>query len=54
MSLVEHHLNLVRELDWVIDIGATGGKIVGVGTPEEVAKAPRSHTDYFLKLEMGL
>ncbi|WP_282942617.1 excinuclease ABC subunit UvrA [Paenibacillus sp. RC67] len=51
--VVEHSLELIRECDWVIDIGpeggAAGGKLVAVGTPERVAEIPASYTGKFLK-----
>ncbi len=46
--VVEHHLDVIRSADWVIDLGpeggAAGGEIVATGTPEEVARVARSHT----------
>jgi excinuclease ABC subunit A len=46
--VIEHHLDVIRSADWVIDLGpeggAAGGEIVAAGTPEDVARAPRSHT----------
>jgi excinuclease ABC subunit A len=46
--VIEHHLDVVRHADHVIDLGpeggAEGGEIVATGTPEEVALVPRSHT----------
>jgi excinuclease ABC subunit A len=46
--VVEHNLDVVRASDWIVDLGpeggARGGKIVAQGTPEEVAKNPRSFT----------
>ncbi|MFC7679844.1 excinuclease ABC subunit UvrA [Paenibacillus sp. GCM10028914] len=51
--VVEHSLELIRESDWVIDIGpeggAAGGQLVAVGTPEQVADVTESHTGKFLK-----
>ncbi|MGE7835201.1 excinuclease ABC subunit UvrA [Viridibacillus arvi] len=51
--VVEHSLELIRESDWVIDIGpeggSSGGKLVAEGTPEQVAEVPTSHTGKFLK-----
>ncbi|MEY9093912.1 excinuclease ABC subunit UvrA [Paenibacillus sp. RC84] len=50
---VEHSLELIRESDWVIDIGpeggAAGGQLVAQGTPEQVADVPASYTGMFLK-----
>lgn len=51
--VVEHSLELIRESDWVIDIGpeggAAGGKLVAEGTPERVAEVAESYTGMFLK-----
>ncbi|WP_438348132.1 excinuclease ABC subunit UvrA [Paenibacillus sp. FA6] len=51
--VVEHSLELIRESDWVIDIGpeggAAGGKLVAEGTPEQVAEVSASYTGMFLK-----
>ena len=51
--LVEHHLDLVAEADYIIDVGPEagyrGGQIVATGTPEEVAKNKESRTAPFLK-----
>ena len=51
--VIEHNLEVVKTADWVIDLGPEGGdgggEIVAAGTPEAVAKAPRSHTGSFLR-----
>lgn len=51
--VVEHSLELIRESDWVIDIGpeggVVGGKLVAEGTPEQVAEVRESYTGMFLK-----
>ncbi|WP_375102594.1 excinuclease ABC subunit UvrA [Paenibacillus sp. RS8] len=51
--VVEHSLELIRESDWVIDIGpeggTVGGKLVAEGTPEQVAEVLESYTGMFLK-----
>jgi excinuclease ABC subunit A len=51
--VIEHNLEVIKTADWVIDLGPEGGdgggEIVGVGTPEDIAANPRSHTGAFLK-----
>ncbi|MGE0859149.1 MAG: excinuclease ABC subunit UvrA [Gammaproteobacteria bacterium] len=50
--VIEHNLDVIKTADWVIDLGPEGGtgggEILAVGTPEEVAANPRSHTGRFL------
>ena len=51
--VVEHNMDVIRNAEWVIDLGPEGGerggRIVAEGTPGEVAQNPRSHTGGFLK-----
>ncbi|MBQ4144945.1 MAG: excinuclease ABC subunit UvrA [Thermoguttaceae bacterium] len=51
--VIEHNLDVLASADWIIDLGpeggSGGGKIVTVGTPEEVAEMPKSRTGIFLK-----
>jgi excinuclease ABC subunit A len=51
--LIEHHLDVIKTADHVIDLGPegghAGGEVVVAGTPEDVAACPRSHTGHFLK-----
>ena len=46
--VIEHHLDVVKSADWIIDLGPEGGEkggqIVAAGSPEEVARNRRSHT----------
>ncbi len=51
--VVEHNLDVIRQVDWVIDLGPDagdqGGQIVVTGTPETVAAHPSSHTGHHLR-----
>jgi excinuclease ABC subunit A len=51
--VIEHHLDVVKSADWVIDLGpeggGRGGKLVAEGTPEQVAKCKASYTGKYLK-----
>ncbi|MEP4808496.1 MAG: excinuclease ABC subunit UvrA, partial [Luteolibacter sp.] len=51
--VIEHHMAVAAEADWILDIGPeageNGGKIVSQGTPEKVAKSKTSRTAPFLK-----
>ncbi len=51
--VVEHHLDVIRSADWVIDIGPeagnAGGRVVVAGTPEGVAACAASHTGHHLR-----
>ena len=51
--VIEHNLDVIKTADWIIDMGpeggAGGGRVVGTGTPEEVAANPDSHTGRYLK-----
>ncbi len=51
--VIEHHLDVIKTADWVIDLGpeggAAGGDIVAVGTPEEVVQCEASHTGRWLR-----
>ncbi len=50
--VIEHNLDVIKSADLVIDLGPEGGdrggRLVAVGTPEQIAKAKRSHTGRFL------
>jgi len=50
--VIEHHMDVVKCADYVIDLGPegghAGGEVIALGTPEEVAANPRSHTGRFL------
>jgi excinuclease ABC subunit A len=50
--VIEHNLDVIKNADWVIDMGPEGGSggglVIAEGTPEEVARIPESHTGRFL------
>jgi len=50
--LIEHNLDVIKQCDWIVDLGpeggARGGHLVVMGTPEMVAAHPTSHTGRFL------
>src|SRR6476659_10164487 len=51
--LIEHHLDVIKTADYVIDLGPdgghAGGEVVVTGSPEEVAACAKSHTGRFLR-----
>jgi excinuclease ABC subunit A len=55
--VIEHHLDVIKTADWVIDLGPEGGKhggrVVAQGTPEQVAGCPGSYTGQFLRHVLG-
>ncbi|MFF2888583.1 excinuclease ABC subunit UvrA [Paenibacillus sp. NPDC057967] len=55
--VIEHHLDLIKVADYVIDMGpdggSNGGQVVAMGTPEEVARVERSLTGKFLARSLG-
>jgi len=53
MVVIEHNLDVIKNADWLIDMGPdggnAGGQIVAEGTPEKVAKVAKSYTGQYLK-----
>ena len=51
--VIEHNLDVIKTVDWIIDMGPEGGdgggEIMFVGTPEDIIKDKKSHTGKFLK-----
>ncbi len=51
--VIEHHLDVIKSADWLLDLGPeggdAGGRLVAEGTPERVAKARQSHTGAALR-----
>ncbi|MBM3162448.1 MAG: excinuclease ABC subunit UvrA [Chlorobi bacterium] len=54
--IIEHNLDIIKNSDWIIDLGPEGGngggKLIAEGTPADIAKLEHSHTGRFLKIEM--
>ncbi|WP_250443565.1 excinuclease ABC subunit UvrA [Actinotalea sp. C106] len=50
--VIEHNLDVIKNADWVVDMGPEGGSggglVVAEGTPEQIAASPESHTGRFL------
>jgi excinuclease ABC subunit A len=50
--IIEHHLDVIKQADWIIDLGPEGGegggRIVAQGPPEQVARAKKSYTGQVL------
>ena len=55
--IIEHNLDIVKNSDWIIDLGPEGGyeggNIIAEGTPEEIAEMEHSYTGQFLKMELS-
>src|SRR6185369_1963314 len=50
---IEHNLDIIKEADWLIDLGpeggAAGGSVVAMGPPTDILAAPQSHTARYLR-----
>ncbi|HET7871090.1 MAG TPA: excinuclease ABC subunit UvrA, partial [Terriglobales bacterium] len=50
--IIEHNLDVIRNADWIIDLGPEGGedggRVVAAGTPDQVSKIKKSHTGHAL------
>ena len=51
--IIEHHIDVIKSCDWLIDLGPEGGprggRVIAEGTPEQIAKSPHSKTAPFLR-----
>ena len=51
--IIEHHPDIIKVADWIVDLGPeggdAGGRIVAEGTPEQIAQVEDSYTGQFLK-----
>ena len=57
MVVIEHNLEVVKTADWIVDIGPEGGdgggEVVAAGTPEQIARNPKSYTGAYLEAGAG-
>ncbi|MBI2936536.1 MAG: excinuclease ABC subunit UvrA, partial [Chloroflexi bacterium] len=55
--VIEHHLDVIKNADWIIDLGPgageRGGYLIATGTPEQVARAADSATGQYLRRMLG-
>ena len=55
--VIEHNLDVIKNADWVIDMGPgaghRGGEVVAMGRPEDVARVPESVTGRYLREALG-
>lgn len=53
LLLIEHHLDVIKLADWVVDMGPEGGdgggRVIAMGRPEDIAATPGSHTGMWLQ-----
>jgi excinuclease ABC subunit A len=53
LVIIEHNLDVIKTADWIIDLGpeggAGGGRVLGQGSPEQLAQCDASHTGRFLR-----
>ena len=51
--VIEHNLDVIKQADWVVDLGPeggeAGGELIATGTPEEIAAVDGSYTGQFLR-----
>jgi excinuclease ABC subunit A len=51
--VIEHNLDVIKQADWIVDLGPeggeAGGEVIVAGTPEQVAEADESYTGQFLR-----
>ena len=56
--VIEHHLDVIKQADWILDLGPEGGedggRIVAQGTPEQVARSKKSYTGAALARVLGV
>ena len=51
--VIEHNLDVIKQADWIVDLGPeggeAGGELIAAGTPEDVAAVAESYTGRFLR-----
>jgi excinuclease ABC subunit A len=51
--VIEHNLDVIKQADWIVDLGPeggeAGGEVIATGTPEQVAEVESSYTGQFLR-----
>jgi excinuclease ABC subunit A len=51
--VIEHNLDVIKQADWIVDLGPeggeAGGEVIAAGTPEQVAQVEKSYTGQFLR-----
>ena len=51
--VIEHNLDVIKQADWIVDLGPeggeAGGEVIAVGTPEQVAEVEGSFTGAYLR-----
>jgi excinuclease ABC subunit A len=56
--VIEHNLDVIKQADWIVDLGPeggeAGGELIATGTPEEVAEVEESSTGQFLRQVLAL
>jgi excinuclease ABC subunit A len=56
--IIEHHLDVIKQADWIIDLGPEGGpeggRVVAQGTPEQVARVKKSYTGQALARALAI
>ena len=54
--IIEHNLDVIKQADYIIDMGPDGGRnggtLLSAGTPEKVAESDKGYTPRFLKKEL--
>ena len=55
--VIEHNLDVIKQADWIVDLGPeggeAGGEVIATGTPEGVAAVEESYTGQFLRQVLG-